>query len=152
MDKWFAEMQAASLVLPSSPKDQERWCPRTQTLLLWRPGSWLELLATDEGPIEAEWLPGNTQEGTGEADCIQKRGDALSICLRSTSWEASPGSEAETSAERWPGREPQNESALFWHCRFLKRKELMLGRERAKTGCFKRCSPDVRFFSSTAIL
>lgn len=90
------------------------------------------------GPIEAEWLPGNTQEGTGEADCIQKRGDALSICLRSTSWESEPRlGEAETSAEALAGREPQNESALFWHCGILKRKELMLGRERAKTGCFR---------------
>ena len=36
---------------------------RTEALLLCRPGSWPELLAMDEGPIEAEWLPGNTQEG-----------------------------------------------------------------------------------------
>ena len=41
-------------------------------------------------------------------------------------------------------------SSLSGSCRFLKRKELMLGRERAKTGCFKRWSPDVHFFSSTA--
>lgn len=96
----------------------------------------LELLATDEGPIEAEWLPGNTQEGTGEADCIQKRGDALSICLRSTSWEASPGSEAETSAEHWPGREPQNESALFWQLPIFEEERTNAGQRKGPNWMF----------------
>jgi len=87
-------------------------------------------------PSRLSGSQGTPRRATREADCSQKRGDILSICLRSTAWEARPGSEAETSVEHWPGCGPQNESALFWQPPIFEEERTNAGQRKSQNWMF----------------
>lgn len=97
--------------------------PRDHPAGRWRRASWLHL------------AKGQRPSYTFEDNNRQEQGRKLRP-PRGTGWDAGPQSS------------PQNESALPGCCQFLKRKELMLGRKRAKADGFKRSFPGVRPFNS----